>query len=51
MPAGRSGRRQVPPQDVARYWQSRASGMSIKEAAKIAAFITTQHKNGMLNAV
>jgi len=37
MPAGRSGRRQVPPQDVARYWQARASGMSIKESAKIAA--------------
>jgi transposase len=36
MTAGRSGRRQVPPQDVARYWQARASGMSITEAAKIA---------------
>ena len=35
MTAGRSGRRQVPPQDVARYWQARASGMSIKDAAKI----------------
>jgi hypothetical protein len=36
MPAGRSGRRQIPPQDVARYWQSRASGMSIKDASAIA---------------
>jgi hypothetical protein len=36
MTAGRSGRRQVPPQDVARFWQARASGMSIKDAAKIA---------------
>ena len=36
MPAGRSGRRQIPPQDVARYWQSRAAGMSIKDAAAIA---------------
>ena len=36
MPAGRSGRRQIPPQDVARYWQSRASGMSIQDAAGIA---------------
>jgi hypothetical protein len=36
MTAGRSGRRQVPPQDIARYWQARASGMSIKDSAKIA---------------
>jgi len=36
MTAGRSGRRQIPPQDVARFWQARASGMSIKDAAKIA---------------
>ena len=36
MPAGRSGRRQIPPQDVARYWQSRASGMSMQDAAGIA---------------
>ena len=36
MAAGRSGRRQIPPQDVARFWQARASGMSIKESAKIA---------------
>jgi len=36
MTAGRSGRRQVPPQDVARFWQARASGMSIKDAAKVA---------------
>ena len=36
MPAGRSGRRQIPPQDVARYWQSRAAGMSMKDAAAIA---------------
>jgi hypothetical protein len=36
MPAGRSGRRQIPPQDVARYWQSRASGMSIQDSAGIA---------------
>ena len=36
MVAGRSGRRQVPPQDVARFWQARASGMTIKDAAKIA---------------
>ena len=36
MTAGRSGRRQVPPHDVARYWQARASGMSITESAKIA---------------
>ena len=36
MPAGRSGRRQIPPQDVARYWQSRAAGMSIKDASAIA---------------
>ena len=36
MSAGRSGRRQIPPQDVARFWQARASGMSIKDAAKIA---------------
>ena len=36
MPAGRSGRRQIPPQDVARYWQSRAAGMAIKDAAAVA---------------
>jgi|GEM_PF-1026115 len=32
----RSGRRNVPPEDKARFWEARAAGISIKEACKIA---------------
>ena len=32
----RSGRRNVPAEDKARFWQARAAGISIKEACKIA---------------